>query len=144
MNKTHTFNGLYKYSLSLLIILALSLSSCSDQDDDQIYDGLIGQTWVGDLGFYVGNLPVESGITFSGNDYAVDEQYYYNENGGGRAATLTLRWWVEGQSLWLDYGSHYPMLEIRNIRVGNLYLHGSLFADGQFDSDIEMERMSNR
>lgn len=141
MNSTNFLKRQNLWSAILLIIMMMMVSSCDDQSDDQIYDNLIGQTWVGDLGFTVDEFPVESGITFSGNDYAIDEQYYF---GGDRAATLTLRWWIEGQSLWLDYGYGYPILEIRKIRVGNLFLHGSIYADGYYDGEIELERMTNR
>ena len=81
--------------IKLLLVLAmaiLSFSSC-EQDDESIYYYIIDRTWVGDLGFAVGPYNVESGITFKGNDYAIDEQYYYADGGGGRAATLPVRWW---------------------------------------------------
>lgn len=75
--------------LLVLTMLAVGFSSC-EEDDETIYDYLIGRTWVGNLGFAVGPYDVESGVTFKGNDYAIDEQYYYGD--GGRAATLNLRW----------------------------------------------------
>ena len=77
MNSTNFLKRQNLWSAILLIIMMMMVSSCDDQSDDQIYDNLIGQTWVGDLGFTVDEFPVESGITFSGNDYAIDEQYYF-------------------------------------------------------------------
>ena len=76
--------------LLVLTVAILSFSSC-EQDDESIYYYIIDRTWVGDLGFAVGPYNVESGITFKGNDYAIDEQYYYADGGGGRAATLPVR-----------------------------------------------------
>ena len=94
--------------LLVLTMLAVGFSSC-EEDDETIYDYLIGRTWVGSLGFAVGPYDVESGVTFKGNEYAIDEQYYYGD--GGRAATLNLRWWIDMGTLYLDYGPDYPLLE---------------------------------
>ncbi len=38
--------------LLVLTMLAVGFSSC-EEDDETIYDYLIGRTWVGDLGFIV-------------------------------------------------------------------------------------------
>lgn len=84
--------------LLVLTMLAVGFSSC-EEDDETIYDYLIGRTWVGSLGFAVGPYDVESGVTFKGNEYAIDEQYYYGD--GGRAATLNLRWWIDMGTLYL-------------------------------------------
>ena len=64
--------------LLVLTMLAVGFSSC-EEDDETIYDYLIGRTWVGSLGFAVGPYDVESGVTFKGNEYAIDEQYYYGD-----------------------------------------------------------------
>lgn len=123
--------------LFILSVLTVGFSSC--EDDEMVYDSLIGRTWFGDLGFAVGSLPVESGITFKGNDYAIDEQYYYREDGGGRAATLEVRWWIDGGTLYLDYGRGYPMLELRGIYVDNRYLTGRLYVDGADEGAVTLE-----
>lgn len=58
--------------LLVLTMLAVGFSSC-EEDDETIYDYLIGRTWVGSLGFAVGPYDVESGVTFKGNEYAIDD-----------------------------------------------------------------------
>ena len=137
------FKKPYKFlSVIVMGLLLMTFASCDSQDDNQIYNRLYGETWVGDLGFYVGRFPVESGITFRSGDYAIDEQYYYDN--GGRAATLSLRWWIDYGTLFLDYGVDYPILEIRNVYVGNLYLNGILYVDGAYEGNVELERMTNR
>lgn len=125
-------------SMKLLLLLGVFVvlfSSC--QDDETIYDHIIGRTWVGDLGFSVDSYPVESGITFKGDDYAIDEQWFYD--GGGRAATLDIRWWIDMGTLYLDYGSRYPMLEIRNVWVGGHDMDGDLYVNGIYEGEITLE-----
>ena len=43
--------------LLVLTMLAVGFSSC-EEDDETIYDYLIGRTWVGNLGFAVGPYDV--------------------------------------------------------------------------------------
>ncbi len=124
--------------LLVLTVAVLSFSSC--EDDGDIYDALIGRTWVGDLGFSVGPFDVESGITFKGSDYAIDEQYYYEDGGGGRAATISLRWWINMGTLYLDYDlPDNPMLEIRNVYISGRFLNGELYADGIYEFSVSLE-----
>lgn len=129
-------------SIKLLLVLtvaAVSFSSC--EDDESIYNDLIYHTWVGDLGLTVGPWDVESGITFKGDDYAIDEQYYYEDGPGGRAATLDVRWWIDMGTLYLDYGPGYPILQIRGVYINGRYLNGDLYSNGiyQFGVSLKME-----
>ena len=68
-----------KYTRILfLCILTIGGSSCDTDDDDIIYDSIIGETWLGDLGFsdrY--DYPLESGLYFEGNGLGHDDQVYY-------------------------------------------------------------------
>ena len=45
----------------MLLTLLVGFTSC--EDDETIFDHIVGRTWVGDLGFWVDNSPVESGIS---------------------------------------------------------------------------------
>ena len=124
--------------LFVLTMLAVGFSSC-EEDDETIYDYLIGRTWVGDLGFIDGPYALESGITFKGNDYAVDRQFYYAEDGGGEAGTLRLNWWIDMGTLYLDYGPDYPLLEIRGVYITGRFLYGELYADGNYEFSVTLE-----
>lgn len=124
--------------LLVLTMLAVGFSSC-EEDDETIYDYLIGRTWVGDLGFIDGPYALESGITFKGNDYAVDRQFYYAEGGGGEAGTLRLNWWIDMGTLYLDYGPDYPLLEIRGVYITGRFLYGELYADGNYEFSVTLE-----
>ena len=124
--------------LPVLFTLLIGFTSCH-QDDDDIYDHLINNTWLGDLGFVDRyNIPLESGITFKRNNFAFDEQYYYGN--GGYYTTLNLSWWMDYGSLYLDYGSNYPLLEIRDIYITYDYFEGILYANGYREGRIRMER----
>ena len=124
--------------LLVLTMLAVGFSSC-EEDDETFYDYLIGRTWVGDLGFIDGPYALESGITFKGNDYAVDRQFYYAEDGGGEAGTLRLNWWIDMGTLYLDYGPDYPLLEIRGVYITGRFLYGELYADGNYEFSVTLE-----
>ena len=124
--------------LLVLTMLAVGFSSC-EEDDETIYDYLIGRTWVCDLGFIDGPYALESGITFKGNDYAVDRQFYYAEDGGGEAGTLRLNWWIDMGTLYLDYGPDYPLLEIRGVYITGRFLYGELYADGNYEFSVTLE-----
>ena len=138
MNNTFFLKRQNLLLATLLMVFMVGLSSCS-QDDDEIYDNLIGYTWVGDLGFDFNDYPVESGITFKGDGYAVDRQYFMDN--GDYATTLNLVWNIEYGTLFLDYvGSPY-LFEIRNVFVGSTYLSGSLYLNGGLiDSNFQLER----
>ena len=69
--------NLKKY-VGVLMLLTLLVGFTSCEDDETIFDHIVGRTWVGDLGFWVDNSPVESGITFKSNGFGVDEQWYYD------------------------------------------------------------------
>ena len=124
--------------LLVLTMLAVGFSSC-EEDDETIYDYLIGRTWVGDRGFIDGPYALESGITFKGNDYAVDRQFYYAEDGGGEAGNLRLNWWIDMGTLYLDYGPDYPLLEIRGVYITGRFLYGELYADGNYEFSVTLE-----
>ena len=125
--------------LLVLTVAILSFSSC-EQDDESIYYYIIDRTCVGELGFTDGFYPLESGVTFKGDDYAVDRQYYYPENYGGREfSTLTLTWWIDMGTLYLDYGRDYPMLEIRGVYVNGRFLNGELYANGVYEFSVSLE-----
>ena len=107
--------NLKKY-VGVLMLLTLLVGFTSCEDDETIFDHIVGRTWVGDLGFWVDNSPVESGITFKSNGFGVDEQWYYDWD--RVAAVLDVRWWIEDGDLFLDYGKkiRFPRYRFRNCR----------------------------
>lgn len=130
--------GLKYLQLIALCVLTLSLFSC--QDDDEIFDRLTGETWVGDLGFsdrYGEKL--ESGLFFKNNGFGYDDQCYFDDP--RVVTTMDFRWTVRNGDLILDYGINQPLLEIRGIYVGDSELTGALYVDGENDGSITLRRM---
>ena len=138
MNNTFFLKRQNLLVIAMMLVAMVGFSSCS-QDDDEIYDNLIGYTWVGDLGFEFNGYEVESGITFKGDGYAIDRQLYYDN--GKPAVTLDVDWYVEYGSLFLDYvGSPY-LFEIRNVYVGSTYLSGTLYLNNVWvENNFQLER----
>ncbi len=124
--------------VGLMLLTLIGFSSCAQQDDNTLYRNLIGYSWIGDLGFENRGYAVNNIITFKGNDYAVDDQYFMDN--GEFATTMTIRWWVDGATLWMDYGGINPMFEIRDLFVGSEYLSGTLYVNGAYEGYIRMDK----
>ena len=116
--------------------LLVGFSAC--ESEERIFDDLVGRTWVGDLGFNYDRYPVESFLRLNGDGFGTDEQYYFEENGGDFAVELPVRWRLEYNTLQLDYGRNYPLLEIHDVSISVPYLRGQLIVDGVNEGFIEL------
>ena len=118
--------------------LLLSFTSC-EQDEDVVFGRLVRYTWVGDLGFSdPWGEPLESGLYFDSDGFGQDEQCYY---GSGRVAAVErFRWMLQGNTLSLDYGNQYPLIEISHLYVGMDELTGDLFVSGRFVGSVILYR----
>ena len=77
-----------------MLTLLVGFTTC--EDDEDIYDDLMGRTWVGDFGFGTNRDPIESGIRLDNNGLGIDYQVYdYDSDYDG---DLPFRWRV-------DYGT---------------------------------------
>ena len=110
-----------KYA-GILMMLTLLVGFTSCEDDEDIYDDLMGRTWVGDLWFGSDNNPIESGIRLDNNGLGIDYQVF--DYDGRPAGDLPFRWWVDYGTLYLDYGYDFALREIRGVRVRGRYLQG--------------------
>lgn len=121
----------------LLLVVVMGFTAC--QEDETIFDRIVGRTWVGDLGFvddYDDEL--ESGVTFDGNGFGEDEQRCnYNHE----RIYLPIRWEIEGGTLFLDYGNRFPLLELRGVYVSGRYLTGTLYVEGASEGSVSLERL---
>ena len=115
---------LIKKYAGFLLMLTLLVGFTSCEDDEDIYDDLMGRTWVGDLGFGTNRDPIESGI-----------RYDYD---GASAGDLPFRWRVDYGTLYLDYGYDFALREVRGVRVSGRYMRGDLYLDGEFFGYIEL------
>ena len=75
----------------ILMMLTLLVGFTSCEDDEDIYDDLMGRTWVGDLWFGSDYNPIESGIRLDNNGLGIDYQVY--DYDGRPAGDLPFRWW---------------------------------------------------
>ncbi|WP_302615174.1 hypothetical protein, partial [uncultured Bacteroides sp.] len=91
----------------ILMMLTLLVGFTSCEDDDSIYNDLMGRTWVGDLWFGDDDDPIESGIRLDEHGLGIDYQIY--DYDGVPAGDLPFRWWVDYGILYLDYGPHYAV-----------------------------------
>ena len=62
---------LIKKYAGFLLMLTLLVGFTSCEDDEDIYDDLMGRTWVGDLGFGTNRDPIESGIRLDNNGFGI-------------------------------------------------------------------------
>ena len=132
-----------KYA-GILMMLTLLVGFTSCEDDEDIYDDLMGRTWVGDLWFGSNNNPIESGIRLDNNGLGIDYQVF--DYDGRPAGDLPFRWWVDYGTLYLDYGYDFALREIRGpltrtplISRKAKYLQGDLYLDGEYIDYIELQ-----
>ena len=121
----------------ILMMLTLLVGFTSCEDDEDIYDDLMGRTWAGDLWFGSDYNPIESGIRLDNNGLGIDYQVY--DYDGRPAGDLPFRWWVDYGTLYLDYGRDFALREIRGVRVRGRYLQGDLYLDGEYIDYIELQ-----
>ena len=126
-----------KYA-GILMMLTLLVGFTSCEDDEDIYDDLMGRTWVGDLGFGYDDDPIESAIRLDGNGMGIDYLSYYRDGAPWR--DLPFNWGVDYGTLYIDYGSGYELREIRNVHVNRRYLCGDLYIDGIYFDYVELRR----
>lgn len=126
-------------------VLTLTFASC--QDDNDIFDAIAGETWVGDLGFVdsYGHY-LESGVTFYGDGTGYDEQYCYDEGVDGvLVEEYDFTWIIANNVLTLNYKRNpghggVPQLVIKDVYIIEDELHGILYADGKREGEVILYR----
>lgn len=119
----------------LLLVVILGFTAC--QDDETIYDRVVGRTWAGDLGFGSDDEPLESAVYLGSDGFGEDRQCFYDDDECLRP--LHIRWWIENSSLYIDYGNQYPRRELRNVYVSKGRLTGDLYFEGRFFDAVTLE-----
>ena len=84
--------NLKKYvGVLMLLFLLVGFTSC--EDDETIFDRIVGRTWIGDLGFESDDRyhdPLESGIYLGADGFGEDQLCYY-DNGDYYGKPLRLQ-----------------------------------------------------
>lgn len=130
----------FKKYVGILMMLTMLVGFTSCEDDESIFDEVVGRTWIGDLGFSSNDSfrdPLESGI-YLGSDGFGDDQLAYYDNGDFYGRPLNLQWRVGGGSIYLDYGNVAAPRELRNVYVNRGRLSASLYIDGYYYDEVEL------
>ena len=125
---------LKKYG-SILMMLTLLVGFTSCDDDEDLFDQIVGRKWVGYLGFQDRLEDLESGVYFGSDGFGSDELDYYD---GERFGTLNMQWWIERGTIVISYGNRASLRELRNIYVRRGRLEADLYVEGQFIDRIEL------
>lgn len=128
-----------KYA-SILMMLTLLVGFTSCEDDETLFDRVVGRTWFGDLGFETNDAYrdlLDSSI-YLGADGFGDDQLYYYDNGREYGRPLRLYWSVGNGSLYIDYGNVAAPRELRNVYVSRGRMAGTLYIDGYYYGDVEL------
>lgn len=123
-----------KYLFTLCMFLtAISLPSCDTDDDETIFDSIVGRVWIGDLGMIApaDGFPLESAVYFGGDGFGTDDLVYY-EN-GRPYGICNIQWDAYDGNIYINYGNIAPPRELHDVRVrrgtltGTLYIYGSYY-----------------
>lgn len=112
--------------IGMLLVLA-GFSSC--ESEETTFDRVVGRIWIGNLGFMDGSFPLESGVYFRSDGFGEDELCYADN--GAPFRKLSIQWYIERNTIYIDYGRVAPPRELRRVYVGNGSLTGTLYVDGR-------------
>lgn len=126
---------LKKY-VSILLMLSLLTGLASCEDDETIFDEVVGRTWVGFLGFDNGFEDLESGVYLGSDGFGEDKLYFYSD--GAYYDTFRIKWTISGGSIFIDYGRKIAPRELKNVYVRKGYLSAELYIDGYYIEDVEL------
>lgn len=116
--------------LSMLLMLTLLVGFTACQDDDEIFDRIVGRTWVGDLGFESeSGVPLKSFVFLGGDGFGTDELVFMDN--GGFAQRLNITWSIENSTIYIGYGNVAAPREIRNVYVSSGRITGDVYIDGR-------------
>lgn len=122
----------------LLLVVVIGFTAC--ENDETIYDRIVGRAWIGDLGFVEDGYDLESCVRFDSDGFGDDEQCFYDID--QCLSVLRIRWWIENGTLYIDYGREFYGRELRGVYVEGRYLTGTLYINGQRYDTVTLE-MSN-
>lgn len=122
------------------VAAAAGFAGCSnDNDDERLYDTLVGRVWAGDLGFYQeGKYPLDSYVYFAPDGFGTDELHYADN--GEFVDRLTIQWSVDryDDTLYISYGNVDAPRELRHARIRRGILSGDLYIGTRYYNYVEL------
>lgn len=125
-----------KRYVGIFMMLTLLVGFTSCEDDESIFDEVVGRTWVGYLGFYDREYDLESGIYLGSDGFGTDELRYYDNH--EYYNKYRIQWEVSGGSIFINYGNQALPRELRDVYVRRGRLSAALFVDGRYVEDVEL------
>lgn len=121
-----------------LLTAALGFTACEEEDNDNLYDTLVGRVWSGDLGFYQdGRYPLESFVYFGADGFGTDELYYADN--GEYLDTLRIQWEAYNDgTIYINYGNKDFPRELRRTRIRSGVLTAELYIDGRYYNRVRL------
>lgn len=121
---------------AVMLLAAVGFTAC-DNDDDELYDTLVGRVWVGDMGFLQeGRYPLVCYIYFKSNGFGTNELRYADN--GEYLDTLDIRWDSRNDAVYIDYGNQAPPQELRDVYIRRGQLRADLYTDGRYDGPVTL------
>lgn len=128
-----------KLILILCTLLTVSaFSSCESDDDETIFDSIVGRVWIGDLGMIdpAGGFPLESAVYFGGDGFGKDDLVYYDN--GEPYDIFNIQWDAYDGNIYINYGNVAPPRELHDVRVRRGTLTGTLYIYGDYYGPVTL------
>ena len=120
-----------------MLLTAVSFLSCEDDDDDTIFDRIVGRVWIGDLGMIdQGGFALESGIYFGTDGFGKDDLRYYDN--GQPFGVYNIQWEAYDGNIYINYGNMAPPRELHDVRVRRGELTGTLYIYGNYNGRVTL------
>lgn len=127
-----------KYLFALCMLLtAATFAACDDDDDETLFERLVGRVWIGDLGMTDPNrFPLESAVYLGADGFGSDDLVYYDN--GEPFGVYNIQWDAYDGNLYISYGNVAPLRELHDVRVRRGLLTGDLFINGYFYGEVSL------
>lgn len=118
-----------------MLLTAATFSACED-DDETLFDQLVGRVWIGDLGMADREFALESAVYLGADGFGRDDLVYYDN--GEPFGVFNIQWDAYDGNLYISYGNVAPPRELHDIRVRRGWLTGDLFINGYFYGEVSL------
>lgn len=118
-----------------MLLTAATFSACED-DDETLFDQLVGRVWIGDLGMADREFPLESAVYLGADGFGSDDLIYYDN--GDSFAVFNIQWDADDDNLYISYGNMAPPRELHDVHLRRGTLTGTLYINGRFYGQVSL------